>query len=136
MLISERPYTQQLHAEPIAASKAPEVGWGLNKNQNYDSPACRLVGTQRLLNCSLGANPESRVERFHLDTLRVAEVVPHLGLPVLGHNRRHALWKSWAQFWEGPGPARGEGQNLESRMPHEPLSVAAEPHVRKHAFAN
>ncbi len=38
------------------------------------------------------ANLESRTERSHLDTLRVA--VPHLGLPARGRIRRHALRKS------------------------------------------
>ncbi len=36
---------------------------------------------------------ESGIELFHLDSLRVAEVVPHIGL-VRGQTRRHALRKS------------------------------------------
>ncbi len=34
------------------------------------------------------SNPESEKERFHMDTLWVAEVVPHLGLPVRRPSRR------------------------------------------------
>jgi hypothetical protein len=36
----------------------------------------------------------SRACRFHLDTLRVAEVVPHLGMPVRGQIRQPVLRKS------------------------------------------
>ena len=47
------------------------------------------------LSCVLGGYKlESNMERFHLDTWRVAEVVPHLGLPVRRPSRRHALGKS------------------------------------------
>jgi hypothetical protein len=46
------------------------------------------------------SNLESRIQRLHLDTLRLARVVPHLGLPVRGPMRRHALRKSKAS----PGP--------------------------------
>ncbi len=46
-------------------------------------------------NCSLRrSNLESRIHPFHLDTLRVAESVPHLGPPVRGPIRRNALRKS------------------------------------------
>ncbi len=65
------------------------------------------------------------LDRFHLDTLRVAEVVPHLGLPLQGPPRRRALRKSklspdpegpipaplGPDFWRGPAP-RPEGQHL------------------------
>ncbi len=34
---------------------------------------------------------EFRIDPFHLGTRRVAEVAPHLGLPVRGPSRRHAL---------------------------------------------
>jgi hypothetical protein len=56
-------------------------------------------GKQWTLSCSLdGASRESRTEHFHLDTLSVAESVPHIGLPVQVPTRRHALRKSF------PGP--------------------------------
>ncbi len=38
-----------------------------------------------------GVKSEFRIEPFHLGTRRVAEVVPHLGLPIRGPSRRHAL---------------------------------------------
>ncbi len=73
----------------------------------------------RKLSCSLdGVGVESGGERFHLDTLRVAESVPHLGLPIRGPSRRHALRKSkLSPAPNGPIPAL-----LESIMFNEPLS--------------
>ncbi len=45
-----------------------------------------------LLSGSLeGVKSELRIEPFQLGTRRVAEVAPHLGLPVRGPSRRHAL---------------------------------------------
>ena len=45
-----------------------------------------------LLSGSLeGVTSEFRIEPSHLGTRKVAEVVPHLGLPVRGPSRRHAL---------------------------------------------
>ncbi len=38
-----------------------------------------------------GGKPEFRIEHFDLGTRRVAEVVPHLGLPIRGPSRRRAL---------------------------------------------
>ncbi len=78
--------------------------------------------------CSLDeVSLKSRTEHFHLATLRMAEVVPHLGLPVQGRIRRHALRESklspgpgrpipilLSRIWGSPGPAWG--QNLESRV--------------------
>ncbi len=47
---------------------------------------------QLSLSCLLDEpSVESEIGRFYLDILRVAEVVPHLGLPVRGHSHRHAL---------------------------------------------
>ncbi len=49
-----------------------QIGYG-----ERQSPRAELI-------CSLDKpNLESRIGGFHLDTLWVAEVVPHLGLPVL-----------------------------------------------------
>ncbi len=68
------------------------------------------------LSCSLdGVHPASRIACFHLDTLRVAESVPHLGLPILAGPGRPDSGH--------PGPHLGDiapGQNLESSMSYEP----------------
>ncbi len=57
------------------------------------------------------AKRRTRISRAHLDTLKVAEVVPHLGLPILGqigvpllgkYKLSRARWAqvrlSWARF--------------------------------------
>ncbi len=59
-----------------------------------------LHKTQKL-SCALGSNLAYRVVHFHLDMLMVAEVAPHLGLPVRGPTRRDALQKS--EICPGPG---------------------------------
>ncbi len=38
-----------------------------------------------------GVQSELKIELFHLGTRKVAEVIPHLGLPIWGPSRRHAL---------------------------------------------
>ncbi len=69
------------------------------------------------LSCSLdGVGLESRTEFFHLDTLRVAESVPNIGLPVLD-----PIW-GWV-----PCPARGGWGDLSWRMFTEPLRTTLEP---------
>ncbi len=54
---------------------------------------CKALPARAKLNCSLdGVSLESKKKgHFHLDTLRVAEVVSHLGLPVRGPIRRHTV---------------------------------------------
>ena len=74
------------------------------------------VGVYRLvpdrLSCSLdGVSLESRIERFHLHTPRVAEVVPHLGLPVRGQIGRPLLRK-----YASPGPGGGPTLALPGRI--------------------
>jgi hypothetical protein len=52
-----------------------------------------------------------------LDTLRVAEMLADLGMPIQGPIRRQAIWKSkvlQSPTWGGPGPSPGdETYNLE-----------------------
>ncbi len=90
-----------------------------------------------MLSCSLDeVSLESGIQRFHQDTLKVAEVVAQLSLPVRGAIRRPSyesklslgpgsqLRPSWAQFFGGgPGPARR--QKLESKRADEPLRITA-----------
>ena len=56
-----------------------------------------------------GVKSQFRIQRFHLDTLRVAEVVPHLGLPVRGPFRRRTLILA---FPEPGGPDFGPGGQI------------------------
>ncbi len=77
---------------------------------------------------------ESRIERFRLDTLRVADVVPpprparpltnsvrtpyeYIRFP---RARRARFRPSWARFGRGFGPGPEEGQ-IESSMPNRTL---------------
>ncbi len=74
-----------------------------------------------------GLSVESSITRFHLNTLRVAEVVPHLGLPVI---RQHTRRES--KFAPGPGVPTPDlpgklfwglgGGSPTSRMSNEPPS--------------
>ncbi len=69
---------------------------------------------------------ESKTERIHLDTLQVAEVVPHLGLPVWEKSRRQAVRET--QVRVGPG---SRGVNLETRTATEWLREATAAKSRK-----
>ncbi len=68
------------------ATKTP-VGRGPPRILHPGQNVCRLLDSVK---CSLD-RVESNVETFHLDTLRAAEVGPHLGLPVLGQISRPLL---------------------------------------------
>jgi hypothetical protein len=68
------------------------------KYRRIPAPSQRLVAD--------GQNP---------GTLRVAEVVPHLDLPVRGLFRRRASGKPKGPIWGGPWP-RPEEQHLEFRL--------------------
>ncbi len=85
--------------------------------------AIDLIGGVLITFCGQkGVSLESSIEPVHLDTLRVAEVVPHLGPPVLGHigGALRSKYKispgPWGPIpallgpvWGVPGPGPGGG---------------------------
>ncbi len=54
----------------------PNIKYSPRKDPTFSSAVHWVEG---------GRNLESRIQRVHLDTLRVAEVAPHFDLPVQGH---------------------------------------------------
>jgi hypothetical protein len=69
-----------------------------------------------------GSNLKSRIERLHLDTLRVAEVVFHPGLWVWKQIRREALRKIHDFTWPGrpdPGPPGNDVGGLRAQPGEE-----------------
>ncbi len=74
------PYDTQQCSQPIH-EHSPEID---SETGSVATSFCRFVWNVTLSGSLEGVKSEFRIEPFHLGTRKVAEVVPHLGLPVRG----------------------------------------------------